>query len=139
MSAPTLQLRELAKRLMAHESQGNGSSGTNLTADFPVIEKLRPQLTTLMGGVGFHALLSRTRALAGAEFPWVRKLKIKDAGTFEGMHQLTAEVGAREIFEGRVALIAQLLGLLVAFIGEKLTLRLVQEVWPKLPPPKKMI
>jgi hypothetical protein len=29
-----------------------------------------------------------------------------------------------------VALLAQLLGLLVAFIGESLTLRLVREVWP---------
>ena len=137
MSAPTLQLRELAKRLIAHESQGNGSSGTNPPADFPVFEKLRPQLTTLMGGVGFHALLSRARALTGAEFPWVRKLKIKEAGTFEGLHELKAEVGAGDIFNGRVALIAQLLGLLQAFIGENLTLRLVQEVWPKLPPRKK--
>jgi hypothetical protein len=35
--------------------------------------------------------------------------------------------------EGRVVLLAQLLGLLVAFIGESLTLRLVLEVWPKVP------
>jgi len=38
----------------------------------------------------------------------------------------------RRNFEGRVVLLAQLLGLLVAFIGEDLTLRLVREVWPKL-------
>ena len=30
--------------------------------------------------------------------------------------------------------VAQLLGLLVTFIGEELTLRLVREVWPKLSP-----
>ena len=35
--------------------------------------------------------------------------------------------------EGGVVLIAQLLGLLVAFIGESLTVRLAREAWPKLP------
>jgi hypothetical protein len=35
--------------------------------------------------------------------------------------------------EGSVVLVAQLLALLVAFIGENLTLRMVREVWPKLP------
>jgi hypothetical protein len=33
-----------------------------------------------------------------------------------------------------VTLIAQLLGLLDAFIGQDLTLRLVADVWPDLPP-----
>jgi len=32
-----------------------------------------------------------------------------------------------------VTLLAQLLGLLVTFIGEALTVRLVREVWPKVP------
>jgi hypothetical protein len=42
------------------------------------------------------------------------------------------ELDPQEIFEGCVVLLAQLLGLLVAFIGEHLTLRLVREVWSKL-------
>jgi predicted transglutaminase-like cysteine proteinase len=40
-------------------------------------------------------------------------------------------VGFRALLS-RALLLAQLLGLLVAFIGEDLTLRLVREVWPKL-------
>jgi hypothetical protein len=40
-----------------------------------------------------------------------------------------AQLDLDELFEGRVVLLAQLLGLLVAFIGENLTLRLVREVW----------
>jgi hypothetical protein len=50
-----------------------------------------------------------------------------------GLEQLPAQLGLEEFFEGRVVLLAQLLGLLVAFIGENLTLRLVREVWPKVP------
>jgi hypothetical protein len=34
--------------------------------------------------------------------------------------------------EGGIVLVAQLLGLLTAFIGGSLTMRLVREVWPKL-------
>jgi hypothetical protein len=49
------------------------------------------------------------------------------------LDELGAQVDPDKIFEGRVVLLAQLLGLLVAFIGEDLTLRLVREVWPKLP------
>ena len=33
--------------------------------------------------------------------------------------------------ESRIVLLAQLLGLLVAFIGETLTLHLVRDIWPK--------
>ena len=35
-------------------------------------------------------------------------------------------------FEGRIVMVAQLLGLLVAFVGEKITLRLVREGWPNV-------
>ena len=34
--------------------------------------------------------------------------------------------------EGGAILIAQLLGLLITFIGEGITLRLVQDVWPEV-------
>ena len=49
------------------------------------------------------------------------------------MQELHAQLYPDEWFEGRVVLLAQLLGLMVAFIGENLTLRLVREVWPKAP------
>jgi hypothetical protein len=42
-----------------------------------------------------------------------------------------ARVDPAEFLEGRIALLAQLLGLLVAFIGPTVTSRLLGEVWPK--------
>jgi hypothetical protein len=86
-----------------------------------------------MGNVGFRALLSRALALANAEVPWLVAVHVNADGSFEGLDKLGAQVDPDEIFEGCVVLLAQLLGLLVAFIGEELTLRLVLEVWPKLP------
>jgi len=58
-------------------------------------------------------------------------VQVEADGTLRGMAEFEAEADPREIAEGRVAVLAQLLGMLVAFIGEDLTLRLTREVWPK--------
>ena len=125
-------MRDFAERLIAYETRGNKSSETKTSGPFLVGEKLRPQLATLMGNVGFRALLSRALALANAEVPWLRAVHVNTDGSFQGLDELGAQVGPDEIFAGRVVLLAQLLGLLVTFIGELLTLRLVRDVWPKL-------
>jgi hypothetical protein len=126
-------MRDLAERLVAYETKANKSSRTKTLAAFLVGEKLRPDLAALMGSVGFRALLSRALALANAEVPWLRAVHVKADGSLEGLEELEAQVDPDEIFEGGIVLLAQLLGLLVAFIGEDLTLRLVREVWSKLP------
>jgi hypothetical protein len=132
MSRATPQMRNIAKRLMAYETSGNKSSETKTPAVFHVCEKLRPHLATLMGKAGFRALLSRALALANTKVPWLRAVHVKSDGSLEGLDELHAQIAPDEFFEGSVVLQAQLLGLLVAFIGEDLTLRLVREVWPKL-------
>jgi hypothetical protein len=125
---------DFAERLVAYEARDNKSSEAQTPAACLVIDKLRPQLTTLMGNIGFRALLSRTLALANADFPWLRAVHVKAEGSLEGFDELGAQVDPDEISEGCAVLLAQMLGLLVAFIGEDLTLRLVREVWPKLSP-----
>jgi hypothetical protein len=132
MSRATPKMRDLAERLIAFETRDNKSFETKTPAACLVGEKLRPHLATLMGNVGFRALLSRALALANAEVPWLRAVHVKADGSFEGLDELGAQVDPDEIFEGCVVLLAQLLGLLVAFIGEDLTLRLGREVWPKV-------
>ena len=125
-------MRDFAERLIAYETRGNKSSETKTPVACLVSEKLRPHLATLMGNVGFRALLSRALALANAEAPWLCAVQLKADGSFEGLDELGAQVDPDEIFEGCVVLLAQLLRLLVAFIGEDLTLWLVREAWPKL-------
>jgi len=97
---------------------------------FHVCEKLRPQLARLMGDDGFLALLSRALALASAGHPWLRLLHFNSDGAWDGLTDLEAQLDPDELFEGGVVLVAELLGLLLAFIGESLTLRLMREVWP---------
>ena len=49
-------------------------------------------------------------------------MHVKADGSLEGVEEHHAQLDPDELFEGRVVLLAQLLGLLVAFIGENLTL-----------------
>jgi hypothetical protein len=126
-------MRNFARVLSAYEARGNKSSGSKPPAAFSVCDKLRPHLATLVGNAGYQALLSRALALAGTEVPWLRGLKVKADGSFEGLEELHAKLAPQEFIKGRSVLLAQLLGLLVAFVGENLTLRLVREIWPKVP------
>ena len=132
MSRATPQMRSFAKRLSAHETGENKSSKTKPSAAFHVCEKLRPNLATLMGNAGFRAILSRSLALAGAEVRWLRAVHVKADGALEGLEELQAQLDPNEFIEGGDVLLAQLLGLLVAFIGTNVTLHLVREVWPKV-------
>jgi hypothetical protein len=133
MSRVSPQIRDFAKRLIVCEANGNKPAKPKATDGFMVCEKLRPQLATLMGNGGFRALLSRALALASVEVPWLRAVHVKPDGALGGLEELSAQLNLDKFFEGNVVLLAQLLGLLVAFIGENLTLRLAREVWPKAP------
>jgi hypothetical protein len=133
MSRATLPMRNFAKCLIAYETLEYQSSGTETPADFHVCEKLRQHLATFMGKTGFHTLLSRSLALSATEVTWLCAVRARADDSFEGLEELHAQLDPEEFSEGEVVLLAQLLGLLVAFIGEKLTLRLVREVWPKVP------
>ena len=132
MSRATPKMRNFAEHLIAYETKENNSSATKRPAAFLVCEKSRSHLATFMGNTGFRALLARALALANAEVAWLRAVHVKSDGSLEGLDELAAQVDPKEMAEGSVVLVAQLLGLLVAFIGENLTVRLVREVWPKL-------
>jgi hypothetical protein len=125
-------MRDFAARLIAHEA-GPRSVDSGASAAFAISEKMRAHLTTLMGNGGHRALLMRALALAGAEVSWLRDIEVAVDGTLQGTAPSDESVAPDEVHEGGVVLVAQLLGLLVAFIGERLTLQLVREVWPKIP------
>jgi len=125
-------MRNYAQRLIAYEAQQNQSSEKDHPEAFGVCEKLRGPLASLSGLNGFRSLLSRALALAGDEVRWLRAVHIKADGSLECPAEMS-ELDQKEISDGENALVTQLLGLLVTFIGEPLTLSLVREVWPDVP------
>jgi hypothetical protein len=132
MNRASLHMRTIAQRLIQYETPKDDSSETGNTATFRVTDRLRPHLATLMGHGGFRALLARALKLASAEVSWLHAVQVNADGVLEGLQPLHARLKPAEFREGRVVLLAQLLGLLVAFIGPGLTSRLVGEIWPQL-------
>jgi hypothetical protein len=94
-----------------------------------VCEKLKKSLTRFAGADGWASLLRRSLTLARADFPSLSHITISPDGSLEGLEMLATQ-DAKNGAEAGAAIIAQLLGLLVSFIGEPLTLRLVRESWP---------
>jgi hypothetical protein len=133
MSQATPSMRDFAKLLITDETRQNKSFETKHPAAFHVCEKLRPQLATLMGNAGFRALLARALALASKEVAWLHGVTVNADGSLEGLEELHGQLDPQEFYEGKVVLLARLLGLLEVFIGANLTLRLVREAWPNVP------
>jgi hypothetical protein len=125
------ELEELAKRLLKYEAVPGKPAVGNEIAAFRVCEKLRHPLSTLAGTAGFRSLLSRALTLANAKVHWLKAVHISPAGTLEGLDEVESQLSPDEIAAGEIALVARLLELLITFIGEALTLRLMQDVWPK--------
>jgi hypothetical protein len=132
MSRATPQMRNVAARLIAVETKGKLSSERDRPPAVHVCEKLRPHLAMLMGKEGFRAVLSRALTVTSAEVPWLVAVRVTTDGSLDEWDKATAQVEPNDLTEGAVLLVAHLLGLLVAFIGDNSTLRLLLDVWPKL-------
>jgi len=130
MSQVTPRIRNFARRLLVYEMRNKNSSDVQPHDTFHVCEKLRPLLATLMGTGGFRALLSRALVLTNAEVSGLRAVGVNDVGILESHEESQSQLNSRKFFEGQVVLTANLLVLLMAFIGEDLTVRLVRDVWP---------
>src|SRR5450755_47308 len=121
-TSPSPKIQELAQRLLAYEAARVNPCEANIPAVLRVSEKLRRSLSTLAGSSGFRSLLARALTLAKAQVPGLHAVQVKPDGSLEGLNDSgNGEQGA----VAGVILIAQLLGLLVTFIGEGLMLSLV--------------
>ena len=125
MKTTTPAIENLARRLIALEAARDPSDGL-VGAAVPACEKLRVPLARLVGVAGFRSLLSRALAMAKAEVPSLETLQVRPDGSLEDLD----EVGRPQDAEAGAVVLAQLLGLLVTFIGEPLMLRLVSDAWP---------
>jgi hypothetical protein len=127
------QTRDLVERLIAYEAvAGKDSEPTELAA-FRVCETLRQPLVTLAGVASFRSLLSRALMLARVEAPSLSAVRVAADGSLQGLDELEPQIDKDQAGEAGVILIAQLLGLLLFFMGEGVTSRLlISEVLPHL-------
>lgn len=131
MNRASPQMRRIAERLLNIEGAGSDADESALL--FPAGKKLRPHLANLMGQGGVRALFARALVLAAAEVPWLRVVGIDRQGQLEGLDAVAVDLEPATILEGRVVILAHVIGLLVTFIGPTLSTRLIGEIWPQVP------
>ena len=130
-------MRELAQDLLDYEAFAGETSKPDDSATFRVYEKLRQGLGQFAGVIGFQSLASRALALARSEAPSLSALRVSEQGALVGLDQIEhqfhidkIQAGEFPASEGEIILISRLLGLLLLFLGEALTLSLLRVTWP---------
>jgi hypothetical protein len=126
MATTSTSIRAWAERLLVAEAANESDArGTNV---FRVCDKLRASLAQFVGPDGFTALLRRALALARVDVPLLKAAEITAEGHLTGLEEFGGD--AKNHVEAATAITAHLLGLLVTFIGEPLTLTLMRDCFP---------
>jgi len=118
MDTASTSMRGVARQLL----DLSRSSSDQIHESIAACETLRRAVTRFAGADGFDALMRRALALARAEVPSLHTVTLGAEGGLEGLEQVGPD--------GAVALTAHLLALLVTFMGEPLTSRILREGWP---------
>ena len=130
MSTTSPEIQDLARRLLAFEAAHDNALDAQVDVVLHVIEELRMRLIRLAGVEGFRSLLSRALTLAKAEAPALTMVQVRTDGSLEGFNGIEQGQEAGATGQAGIVLVAQLLELLVTFIGAPLTVRLVHDKWP---------
>jgi hypothetical protein len=123
---PSRSIQVLAKRVLTIEAASRRASDAHAHEAVRVCEKLKISVSRLAGADGWASLLRRSLALARDDVPSLSHITLKPDCSMDGLEALAAQ----DAVEAGAAIVRHLLELLVTFIGEPLTLRLVRESWP---------
>jgi len=83
-----------------------------------------------MGQGGLRVLVERALYLVSRKFPELRNVKANNDGSFVGLGEACASLGDVDIGEARICILAEVLLLLLQFLGPGVTLAVVSDVWP---------
>ena len=126
-------LQQLALKVLAQHSGSAASAEAVAAAARRAYDDLARASAPLIGQVGVDALTGRALHLAQRKYPWLvqtREAKQADgpfAQVIVGLERQDPAVAT----EAAGAVFATLTGLLVAFIGEPLTVGLMRKAWPE--------
>ncbi len=132
MSLSSPNWKYFAQIIIASEARDIRPDDAKIPAGCRAIEKLRPHLTNLIGNVGCNALINRARALGGKDVRWLAAMSPNMQSSLVEFYEVGERLEADEFSEGCAILLSHLLDLLATFIGQDITLRLAQAVWPEL-------
>ena len=126
------KMRYLARYLLTYEGMSAKSSESMESATLCVYEKLRQSLSAFAGVAAFESLAFRALTQAKSEAPSLWAVQIAADGSLHGLGEFESQIDIDKDLagEGGTILIDRLLGLLLIFLGEALTLSLLRLAWP---------
>lgn len=131
MNAPSPVTHDLARRLLAASRPARAASpsdgGWPSHQAVAMFETLGITLSKSTGPSGFASLLGRALVLARSDAPALQRVHVGSNCQLEGLEEMASTEGGTD---AAVVLAAHLLTLLMTFIGEPLTVRLLHEGWP---------
>lgn len=129
----TPSTERVAQRLMTLEAGEAPTAGEVAAGAAGACEKISRRFAPLIGEAGVHALFSRGLTVSAARFPWLATVLVTSPNaSWSHLRACIEKQPAETAREGSVCLLAALLGLLEKFIGQGLTARLLQDVWPEV-------
>ena len=127
MTAPSPAFQSAAQRLIEDAANSDENEAALLRAAEQVFQRLHDHLGKFIGVVGFTTLLARALKLARGDAPALGALEVKLDGSLAGLSEAFVERSPTAALAAPVTLLAHLLGLLAAFLGEDLALHLVSD------------
>jgi len=125
-------LRQLALKVLAQHAGSAADAEALAAAARRAYDDLARVSAPLIGQVGVEALTGRALHLAQREYPWLAQTREPE----QAERPFTEVIACLErqdpavAIEAAGAVFATLTGLLVTFIGEPLTARLLRQAWP---------
>jgi hypothetical protein len=138
VTPPSPSHRALARWLVTTEMEATEEPLAAPEAAERVFGKLSQRLARLITDVGADALVARAVHLSLAAFPFLGGAQIRrsDDSLIISLRKTADRTESSQVAEGFEAVLATLVALLVSFIGEDLTARILREVWPELAMPQ---
>ena len=125
-------LRQLALKALAQRAGSAAGAAALAAAAQRAYDDLAQVAAPLIGQVGVDALTGRTLYLAQRKYPWLVHTREPEQwkGPFAQIVFCLERQDPAVATEAAGAVLTILTGLLVSFIGEPLTARLLRQAWP---------
>jgi hypothetical protein len=132
MKPENQKLQKLALRLFEYEATKSANADEPVKAIESCCQRLHDRLDRLIGPGGFRAILYRALYLAKKKYAWLEGVGIEDypGCEFKDLREAVKGKKPATVNDACTLILANVIWLLVTFIGEDITFGLIQEAWP---------
>jgi hypothetical protein len=125
-------MRQMALRVLMHQAGPDADAAALAAATRRAYDDLARVVAPLIGQVGVDSLTGRAVHLAQREYPWLVQTREPEqaGGPFAQVLICLERQDPVVATEAAGAVFGTFTGLLVTFIGEPLTARLLRKAWP---------